>query len=119
MKPLVLAKALAAILLAPAALAAALLVLVPSAWDGAMAAESLLERGFEFGHGVREMETEQATELIMAAVEVVRSQGYRCDSVSYIGLRSIFWSGIALSCNRLRYIYRLEDIGGRWVVKPQ
>ena len=55
----------------------------------------------------------------MAAVEVVCSQGYCCDSVSYIGLRSIFWSGIALSCNRLRYSYRIKDIGGRWTVEPQ
>ena len=115
MKPLALAIALAAILVAPAALAAALLVLAPSA--GATAAERLLERGFEFGHGMREMEMEQAAKLIRAAVEMVRASGYRCDSVSYIGLRSLFWSGIALSCNRLRYSYRLEDVGGRWVIE--
>ena len=100
-----------------AALAATVLVLAPSA--AATAAESLIERSFEFGHGMQEMEMEQAAQLIEAAVEVVRSQGYRCDRVSYIGLRSILWSGIALSCNRLRYSYRLEDVGGRWVVEPQ
>ena len=122
MKPLALAIALAAILLAPAALAAALLVLGPSAWAGAMAAESLLEPGVRIDEQILEMEETKAAEMVHAAVMVVRAHGYRCDSVSQIGLRSRFlsraWYAIALSCNRFRYSYWLEDIGGRWVAKP-
>ena len=103
----------------PAALAMALLAVAAQA----MAAGSLLESDARLDKQILEMEETRAAELIQAAVMMVRAQGYRCDSVSQIGLRSRFlspasWYAIALSCNRFRYSYWLEDIGGRWVAKP-
>ena len=80
------------------------------------ATKSLLEPDVQLGHGIGEIETAKAAELIRAAVEMVRASGYRCDSVSYVGLRALFWSGIALDCNRYRYSYRIEDVGGNWIV---
>jgi hypothetical protein len=57
-------------------------------------------------------------EILKAAGEaanLVRANGYRCDSVS--AFRPFFWgNGYKLVCNEFRYEYDVEDKGGRWEV---
>lgn len=49
-------------------------------------------------------------------VTIVRSNGYRCDSISSAGESGIFDLGLRLRCNRWRYSYDMHDRGGHWVV---
>jgi hypothetical protein len=50
-----------------------------------------------------------------AAVLLVRGATFKCDSVS--GLRPfVFSTGFALTCNKFRYSYSIEDRGGHWIV---
>lgn len=54
-------------------------------------------------------------DVIEALVTVVRSKGYRCDSVTRVGV-SLFSRAIHLGCNQFRYRYDVEDKGGNWTV---
>jgi hypothetical protein len=55
---------------------------------------------------------------INAVVAMVRSNDFRCDSIS--NARSMFTArGIQLVCNHFDYTYDIEDKGGHWVVKVE
>ena len=53
---------------------------------------------------------------IWGMVEMVKLQGYRCDSVSSASM-FFFGGGYTLKCNRYRYEYEIEDHGGKWIVR--
>uniref|UniRef100_UPI003B52A48A hypothetical protein n=1 Tax=Roseovarius indicus TaxID=540747 RepID=UPI003B52A48A len=54
-----------------------------------------------------------AQTLADEATAVIRSSGYRCDSVSSIRAW-VFSPGFDVYCNGYRYGYELKDRGGRW-----
>jgi hypothetical protein len=54
-------------------------------------------------------------EVIEAAVQMVRQNGYRCDSVSSMQ-KFLLSRGFNLYCNRFNYHFQIEDKGGRWTV---
>lgn len=54
--------------------------------------------------------------LTDALVTMVRSQGYRCDSVSYVD-KWMLKVGFTIRCNNFRNEFAIEDHGGRWIIK--
>lgn len=63
--------------------------------------------------------TESLTQVQVGALVLrVRLAGYRCDSVSS-AFPSLFSAApeYRLTCNHNRYVYSIEDRGGRWTVK--
>lgn len=59
--------------------------------------------------------SKDSIEMIEQLVDMVRSSGYVCDSVS--GARPMIWTpGYVLTCNRFRYTYDIEDKGGTPIV---
>lgn len=63
--------------------------------------------------------TEDLTQVqVEALVLRVRLAGYRCDSVSS-AFPSLFSAApkYRLTCNHNRYVYSIEDRGGRWTVE--
>lgn len=50
------------------------------------------------------------------AQEIVKSYGYRCDTVTMI-LYSTWNGNITVACNNNRYNYVLKDVGGNWRVE--
>jgi len=56
-----------------------------------------------------------AQTLANDASGMIRTRGYRCDTISSI---SIWFSGkgYTVKCNGYRYHYEIEDKGGRWTV---
>ncbi len=60
--------------------------------------------------------TKVTNKQVQALVLLFRLYGYRCDSVS--AASPYLWGyGFNLYCNRFRYSYDIEDVGGRWKVK--
>lgn len=53
-----------------------------------------------------------AREAAQAAAALVRSVGYRCDSIDFF-MRSSWDGDFHLTCNGNRYSYVLKDVGGR------
>jgi len=53
--------------------------------------------------------------IIQTMANMVRAQGYQCDSVSAIR-KHILSSGYTVNCNRYNYTYGLADRGGNWIV---
>ena len=64
-------------------------------------------------------DSEKSTlQIIDAAIELARGNGYRCDSVS--GFRPmLFTRGFKLICNNYSYAYDIEDHGAGWEFKPE
>ena len=50
-----------------------------------------------------------------AMVQLIRHNGYRCDSVSH-ALPLMLSTGFKVRCNHFRYEYEIVDHGGRWRV---
>lgn len=54
-----------------------------------------------------------------AAIEkmggLIRSKGYRCDSIS-AARQMLIGRGFVIHCNRYSYQYEIEDKGGNWGV---
>lgn len=67
-----------------------------------------IESGATIGEGLDR-------EAIEAAVQMVRLNGYRCDSVSSMQ-KFLLSRGFHLFCNQFNYHFEIEDKGGRWIV---
>lgn len=82
----------------------------PSRWEEERAAVArLIEPDATIG------DFEDPNAVIRELVGLVRSYGYKCDSVSH-ARRLFFKPGFEIQCNNLRYTYQVVDRGGRWVV---
>jgi hypothetical protein len=64
--------------------------------------------------------------LPSAAADVVRSLGWKCDTISYFSADRMDAEMLAhlnkeftLKCNDRRYTYTLRDVGGHWTVRPE
>ncbi|AXI03265.1 hypothetical protein [Aquirhabdus parva] len=68
----------------------------------------------EQGAGVTESMKKQK-KFLASMVEMVRSYGYRCDSISGV-VPFAFSKGYNLWCNHSDYHYEIADKGGEWVV---
>lgn len=70
-----------------------------------------------------DFQTNGNTTQAQAAAAIVKSQGYRCDSLSsfVIGSASTFGGGVkyTLYCNGYEYGYGIIDKGGRYVVTTE
>lgn len=65
--------------------------------------------------GANEMQRSQLPSLIESAVGLIRSHGWKCDSISSV--RPFRMSpGIAVICNQYNYTYELWDQGGNWLI---
>lgn len=58
---------------------------------------------------------EGRTDILEGMANLVRANGYRCDSIS-AARPMVFSRGFVLVCNGFAYEYQLEDKGGRWRV---
>ncbi|WP_439357885.1 hypothetical protein [Bradyrhizobium sp. DASA03007] len=52
--------------------------------------------------------------IVDPAVALIRSNGWRCDSVSSL-VPFVMSRGFTINCNHFRYAYELADRGGNWV----
>ncbi|WP_445766987.1 hypothetical protein [Rheinheimera sp.] len=72
------------------------------------------------GGGTNNSSSKNATPTVSAqntraAQKLIKSAGYRCDSVSYISQSS--WDGsYRVTCNDDNYAYSIDDVGGNWIV---
>lgn len=69
-----------------------------------------IDSGARFGD-----EAMKSRQLHTEIVELVRSSGYRCDSISAL-IKFNSSRGFNLTCNNYTYKYEIEDVGGRWKV---
>ncbi len=56
-----------------------------------------------------------------ASAALVRASGYSCASISNIIKHTPFSkrAGVTLTCNKFKYEYAIEDVGGKWQVTVQ
>lgn len=59
--------------------------------------------------------TERDSSAAKAAQELVKAYGYRCNTITAFS-RSAWDGSFRITCDR-RYVYRIKDVGGRYVVE--
>ena len=74
-----------------------------------------LEHDAIVGNSIASQSAEKRMELLNALANMIRLNGWRCDSIS-AARTMLFSRGYAVSCNGYAYSYEIEDRGGQWVV---
>ena len=82
---------------------------------GKPAGASITYRGVVMEPDFSHSEMGNPLELAATVSELVKANGYRCDSVNSI-YRFLTGPGFTLRCNQGRYKYELAGSGGHWVV---
>jgi hypothetical protein len=107
----------------PLVLAAGAAIIVTAAFltggeesaGGKPAGASITWRGVVMEPDFSHSEMDKPLELAALTAELVKANGYRCDTVHSI-YRFLTGPGFTLRCNQGRYKYDVADRGGHWVV---
>lgn len=59
---------------------------------------------------------EYSDEVKRDAMNIIQAYGYTCSSIDHMSPFLLSGSGFKVTCNNYRYMYEIEDKGGRWVV---